>query len=72
MDPTNFEACLIEALNTGHQMALFSKSKILLFGGVRQEKPLTSTQFSNDQLILYHLESFNELLKGKNFATTRT
>jgi hypothetical protein len=44
-------------------MALFSKSKIFLYGGVRQEKPLTTTHYSNDQLILYHLESFNELLK---------
>lgn len=47
----------------GHTMALFSKSKIFLYGGVRQEKPLTTTHYSNDQLILYHLESFNELLK---------
>jgi hypothetical protein len=49
-------------------MALFSKSKIFLYGGVRQEKPLTTTHYSHDQLILYHLESFNELLKRTVFS----
>jgi len=44
-------------------MVLFSRSKIFFFGGQRQEKALTSTQYSNDQFILYHLEFFNELLK---------
>ncbi len=47
-------------------MVLHSKSKVFLFGGMRQDtRDKVTTVFSNDQLILYHLEKFNELLHTK-------
>ena len=55
------------AAYTQHSMVILSKSKIAVFGGIRQDFVKESGAYNQrnvycaDLLILYHIEKFNEL-----------